>query len=118
MADLFFWGTGRRKSATARVRICKGEGKIIINKRPSLISGRIRFNSSLLVIAVFVFLIKNESNQPKRKQERIFCEKVGTAEPFVSDADFISIFLFIPFPINRGELIVVIVTWYLKSSAA
>ena len=34
MADLFFWGTGRRKSATARVRICKGEGKIIINKRP------------------------------------------------------------------------------------
>ena len=34
MAETFFWGTGRRKSATARVRICKGEGKIIVNKRP------------------------------------------------------------------------------------
>lgn len=33
MADLFFWGTGRRKSATARVRICRGEGKIVVNKR-------------------------------------------------------------------------------------
>ncbi len=34
MAEVFFWGTGRRKVATARVRICRGEGKIIINKRP------------------------------------------------------------------------------------
>ncbi|KAF1080262.1 MAG: SSU ribosomal protein S9p (S16e) [Candidatus Rifleibacterium amylolyticum] len=34
MAEVFFWGTGRRKSATARVRICRGEGKIVINKRP------------------------------------------------------------------------------------
>ena len=34
MADVFFWGTGRRKSATARVRICRGEGKIVVNKRP------------------------------------------------------------------------------------
>ncbi|MCK9457641.1 MAG: 30S ribosomal protein S9 [bacterium ADurb.Bin157] len=33
MAELFFWGTGRRKAATARVRICRGEGKIIVNKR-------------------------------------------------------------------------------------
>jgi len=33
MAELFFWGTGRRKSATARVRICRGEGKIMVNKR-------------------------------------------------------------------------------------
>ncbi len=33
MAELFFWGTGRRKSATARVRICRGEGKIVVNKR-------------------------------------------------------------------------------------
>lgn len=33
MAELFFWGTGRRKSATARVRICRGEGKITVNKR-------------------------------------------------------------------------------------
>jgi small subunit ribosomal protein S9 len=33
VAELFFWGTGRRKSATARVRICRGEGKIVVNKR-------------------------------------------------------------------------------------
>lgn len=34
MAEVFFWGTGRRKTATARVRICRGEGKIVVNKRP------------------------------------------------------------------------------------
>ncbi|MDD2998136.1 MAG: 30S ribosomal protein S9 [Erysipelotrichia bacterium] len=33
MAEMFFWGTGRRKSSTARVRICRGEGKITVNKR-------------------------------------------------------------------------------------
>ncbi len=30
----YIWGTGRRKSAVARVRIRAGEGKILINKRP------------------------------------------------------------------------------------
>jgi len=34
MAETFFWGTGRRKSATARVRIFKGNGKIIVNSKP------------------------------------------------------------------------------------
>ena len=29
----FFYGTGRRKSSVARVRLYKGSGKIIINKR-------------------------------------------------------------------------------------
>ena len=29
----FFWGTGRRKSAVARVRIRPGEGKYLINKK-------------------------------------------------------------------------------------
>ena len=33
MAEAYIWGTGRRKAATARVRICKGEGKITVNKR-------------------------------------------------------------------------------------
>jgi len=28
------WGTGRRKSAVARVRLVPGQGKILINKRP------------------------------------------------------------------------------------
>jgi small subunit ribosomal protein S9 len=29
----FYWGTGRRKTACARVRIKPGEGKLIVNKR-------------------------------------------------------------------------------------
>lgn len=33
MAEAYFWGTGRRKSATARVRIKRGDGKIVVNKR-------------------------------------------------------------------------------------
>lgn len=35
MADKggYFWGTGRRKSSVARVRIKPGEGKLVINKR-------------------------------------------------------------------------------------
>jgi len=28
-----YWGTGRRKTAIARVRLCPGEGKITINDR-------------------------------------------------------------------------------------
>ncbi len=32
-AQHYFWGTGRRKKATARVRIRPGTGKILINKR-------------------------------------------------------------------------------------
>jgi len=31
--DKFIWGTGRRKSSVARVRICPGTGKFTINKR-------------------------------------------------------------------------------------
>lgn len=30
----FFWGTGRRKNALARVRVRSGEGKVLINDRP------------------------------------------------------------------------------------
>lgn len=30
----YVWGTGRRKSSVARVRLSRGTGKIIINKRP------------------------------------------------------------------------------------
>jgi len=35
MADAkFFYGLGRRKSATARVRLSSGKGNIIVNNRP------------------------------------------------------------------------------------
>ena len=34
MSEPNFWGTGRRKTATARVRITKGAGKILVNARP------------------------------------------------------------------------------------
>ena len=30
----FIWGTGRRKSSIARVRLMKGTGRIMINNRP------------------------------------------------------------------------------------
>lgn len=30
-AKEFYWGTGRRKTAVARVRICEGSGSIIVN---------------------------------------------------------------------------------------
>jgi small subunit ribosomal protein S9 len=35
-----YWGTGRRKSAVARVRLVPGTGNIIVNKRP----GEVYFN--------------------------------------------------------------------------
>ena len=34
MASEQYYGTGRRKSSTARVFLTKGEGKIIVNDRP------------------------------------------------------------------------------------
>jgi small subunit ribosomal protein S9 len=34
MSDEFFYGTGRRKTAVARTRIYKGNGRILINNRP------------------------------------------------------------------------------------
>lgn len=33
--QLYYWGTGRRKTAVARVRIKSGTGKIVINKKTS-----------------------------------------------------------------------------------
>ncbi|MGK7953984.1 MAG: 30S ribosomal protein S9 [Crocosphaera sp.] len=35
-----YWGTGRRKSAIARVRLVPGSGEIVVNKKP----GNIYFN--------------------------------------------------------------------------
>lgn len=34
MAEQVYQGTGRRKSSTARVRICRGTGQITVNRRP------------------------------------------------------------------------------------
>lgn len=34
MAQVQYYGTGRRKSSVARVRLVPGDGQIIINKRP------------------------------------------------------------------------------------
>ncbi|QQE78501.1 30S ribosomal protein S9 [Alicyclobacillus sp. SO9] len=33
MAQVQYWGTGRRKQSVARVRLLPGDGKIVINKR-------------------------------------------------------------------------------------
>lgn len=35
MAESYFYGLGRRKSATARVRLYKGKGTITINEKPA-----------------------------------------------------------------------------------
>lgn len=42
-----YWGTGRRKSAIARVRLVPGSGQLIVNKRP----GEIHFNQNPSYIA-------------------------------------------------------------------
>ena len=34
MSDTFFYGTGRRKTSTARVFLTPGDGSITVNKRP------------------------------------------------------------------------------------
>jgi len=34
MSDTFFYGTGRRKTSTARVFLTAGSGEITVNKRP------------------------------------------------------------------------------------
>ena len=34
MSDTFFYGTGRRKTSTARVFLTPGNGDITVNKRP------------------------------------------------------------------------------------
>ncbi len=36
MADKYIYGLGRRKAATARVRLYKGKGEITINDKPAL----------------------------------------------------------------------------------
>ena len=33
MANIQFWGTGRRKTSVARVRLVPGSGKVIVNKK-------------------------------------------------------------------------------------
>lgn len=35
MADAYFYGLGRRKSATARARLFKGKGNVTINDKPA-----------------------------------------------------------------------------------
>ena len=43
-----YWGTGRRKSAVARVRLIPGEGKLIVNGKPGDLY--FQFNASYLGI--------------------------------------------------------------------
>ncbi len=42
-----YWGTGRRKSAIARVRLVPGTGQLLINKRPG--DDYLQFNPSYLM---------------------------------------------------------------------
>ncbi|MFZ4641068.1 MAG: 30S ribosomal protein S9 [Nodosilinea sp.] len=44
---VMYWGTGRRKSAIARVRLVPGTGQLIINKRPG--DDYLQFNPAYLM---------------------------------------------------------------------
>ncbi|GAB4472359.1 MAG: 30S ribosomal protein S9 [Elainellaceae cyanobacterium] len=44
-----YWGTGRRKSAIARVRLVPGTGKLVVNGRPG--EEYLQFNPSYLAVA-------------------------------------------------------------------
>jgi small subunit ribosomal protein S9 len=44
-----YWGTGRRKSSVARVRLVPGDGQLVINGRPG--NEYLQFNPSYLAIA-------------------------------------------------------------------
>ena len=44
-----YWGTGRRKSSVARVRLIPGDGKLIINNRPG--EDYLQYNQGYLSIA-------------------------------------------------------------------
>lgn len=44
-----YWGTGRRKTAVARVRLVPGDGKIVINGRPG--DNYLQYNPTYLAVA-------------------------------------------------------------------
>lgn len=44
-----YWGTGRRKSSVARVRLVPGSGQLIVNKRPG--EEYLQFNTAFLSAA-------------------------------------------------------------------
>lgn len=46
---VMYWGTGRRKSSVARVRLVPGSGQIVINGRPG--TEYLQFNPSYLGVA-------------------------------------------------------------------
>lgn len=46
---VMYWGTGRRKSAIARVRLVPGEGKMTINGKPGDLY--LQFNPAFLILA-------------------------------------------------------------------
>ncbi|MDY6781831.1 MAG: 30S ribosomal protein S9 [Cyanobacteriota bacterium] len=45
---VIYWGTGRRKSSVARVRLVPGDGQLVVNKRP----GNDYFNRNPSYVAV------------------------------------------------------------------
>ena len=56
MADTQYYGTGRRKSSTARVFLRAGSGNIVVNKRPlDEFFGRETATNSLYLLWVFFY---------------------------------------------------------------
>ena len=60
MANIQFWGTGRRKTSVARVRLVPGNGKIIVNNRD--IEDYFNFET-LIVLAKEPLLITETSDK-------------------------------------------------------
>src|SRR5699024_6099487 len=48
MAQVHYYGTGRRKTSTARVRLVPGNGRVVVNKREA--SDYVPYETQLLIL--------------------------------------------------------------------
>ena len=60
------WGTGRRKSSVARVRVLKGKGSITVNRRPHgdyfpILQDRIKVEEALVLLGARAESVLRES---------------------------------------------------------
>ena len=105
MADNYFYGTGRRKSAVARVFMKRGSGKFVVNGKPvddffSRVTGRMIVRQPLQLIdqaASFDILVNvaggGESGQAgavRHGLTRALIAYDGSLKPTLSKAGFVT----------------------------
>ena len=105
MAENFFYGTGRRKSAVARVFMKRGSGNIVVNGKPvdeffSRVTGRMIVRQPLVLVeqtAGFDILVNvaggGESGQAGAVRHgitRALIEYDATLKPVLSKAGFVT----------------------------